>query len=155
MIGMGLFITVGLITVKHGYPASHEENAQEQDEHGTTCTLKTPKGRHLFANSGWLFPSAFGVTEPTPTASAAGFYIFRGDGMATVIVTVRINAETALENAVTAASYAVNEDCTGTLTVPNGPSSGLFIAPKGETIAWIGTDPGYQVSYITRRASPK
>ena len=155
MIGIGLFITVGLITEKQGHPTSHNENTQEQNEHATACSLETVKGRHLFANSGWLFPPAFGVTEPTPAASAAGFYIFHGDGTATVIVTVRINAETVLENFVTAASYTVNADCTGTFIVPNGPSFGIFIGPKGETIAWIGTDLGNQVSYITRRVALK
>ena len=150
IIGIGLFIIVGLITVKPGYPASHE-----QDEDAPTCSLETAKGRHLFANFGWLFPPAFGVTEPTFAANAAGFYIFHGDGTATVIVTVRILAETVLENAVTPASYTVNADCTGTFTVPNGPSFGIFIAPNGQTIAWIGTDPGNQVAYLTQRVSPK
>jgi hypothetical protein len=110
MIGIGLFITVGLVTVKQGHPTSHHKNTQGQDEDAPTCSLKTAKGRHLFANFGWLFPPAFGVTEPTSAANAAGFYIFHGDGTATVIVTVRINAETVLENFVTAASYTVNAD---------------------------------------------
>jgi len=37
-IGIGLFITVGLITVKQGYPAGHKKNTHEQKEHATTCT---------------------------------------------------------------------------------------------------------------------
>ena len=155
MIGIGLFITVGLVTVQQGHPTSHQENPHAQDEDAPTCTLKTLKGRYLFANSGWLFPPAGGVTEPTPAANAAGFHIFHGDGTATDIVTVRINAETVLENAVTTASYTVNADCTGTYTVPNGPSFGLFIAPTGEAVAMIATDPGNQVSDIARRVSRK
>jgi hypothetical protein len=155
MIGVGLFITVGLVTVKQGYPTSHEENTSEPEDHAPTCTLKTLKGRYLFANSGWLFPPAAGVTEPTPAAHAAGFHIFHGDGTATDIVTVRINAETVLENAVMTASYMVEPDCTGTYTVPNGPSFGLFIAPTGEAAAFIGVDPGNQVSDIARRVSLK
>jgi hypothetical protein len=107
-------------------------------------------GRYLFANSGMLFPPAFGVTEPTSAAHAAGFHIFHGDGTATDIVTVRINGETVLENFVGETSYTVNSDCTGTYTVPNGPSFGMFIAPKGDAIAFIGTGPGNQVSDIRR-----
>ena len=61
-IGLGIFITVGLLTVPQGY-------AEEK------CTLKTLKGRYLFALTGTLFPPAFGVTEPTPS-NAAGFHIF-------------------------------------------------------------------------------
>jgi hypothetical protein len=146
-IGIGIFITVGLLTVKQGHT--------EQKDHAPTCTLTTLKGRYLFANSGLLLPPAFGVTEPTAAAHAAGFHIFHGDGTATDIVTVRINGETVLENFVGDTSYTVNEDCTGTYTVPNGPSFGMFIAPNGETIAFIGTGPGNQVSDIRRRVSRK
>src|SRR5687767_15948537 len=46
------------------------------------CTLATLKGRYLFATYGMLLPPAFGVTEPTPGASA-GFHIFNGDGTGT------------------------------------------------------------------------
>jgi hypothetical protein len=155
MIGIGLFITAGLITVQQGHPTSHEEHTREQDKRAPTCTLKTLQGRYLFATSGLLFPPAFGVTEPTAAASAAGFHIFHGDGTATDIVTVRINAETVLENAVTTASYTVNADCTGTHTVPNGSSFGLFIAPTGEAVAFIGTDPGHQEAHIAQRVSLK
>jgi hypothetical protein len=68
-IGIGIFITVGLITVKQGYA--------EEKEHAPTCTLETLKGRYLFAHSATLLPPAFGVTEPTP-GHAAGFHIFNG-----------------------------------------------------------------------------
>ena len=51
-IGIGLFITVGLLTVESGYA--------EEKEHEPTCTLKTLKGRYLFAASGTLLPPAFG-----------------------------------------------------------------------------------------------
>ena len=56
-IGIGIFITVGLLTVEPGYA--------EEKEHEPTCTLKTLKGRYLFASPGTLLPPAFGVTEPT------------------------------------------------------------------------------------------
>lgn len=146
-IGIGIGIAVGLIPMEPGYAA--------EKEHEPTCTLETLKGRYLFANSGMLLPPSFGVTEPTSAANAAGFFLFHGDGTATTIATARINGETVLENAVIDSSYTVNPDCTGTYTVPNGPSNGMFIAPNGEAIAFIGTDPGNQVSYIARRVSRK
>lgn len=146
-IRIGLGILVGLLTAEHGYTA--------EKEHEPTCTLETVKGRYLFANSGMLLPPSFGVTEPTSAANAAGFHIFHGDGTATDIVTAVINGDTVLENAVIPSSYTVNADCTGTYTVPNGPTFGMFIAPHGETIAFIGTDPGNQVSEIVRRVSRK
>jgi hypothetical protein len=145
--GIGIFITVGLLTVKQGHT--------EEKDHAPTCTLATLKGRYLFANSGSILPPSFGLTEPTSAANAAGFHIFHGDGTATDIVTVRINGETVLENFVGETSYTVNADCTGTYIVPNGPSFGMFIAPNGEVIAFIGTDPGNQVADFRRRVSRK
>jgi hypothetical protein len=100
-------------------------------------------------------PPAFGVTEPTPGADA-GYHIFNGDGTGTDTVTVRVGSEIVLENFVTPISYTVNADCTGSYTVPNGPSFDLFIAPNGEAIARIATaPPGNYVSSIDRRVSRK
>ena len=50
MIGIGLVITAGLITVEPGY-------AEEKDD-GPTCTLKTLKGRYLFGYMTTLLPPA-------------------------------------------------------------------------------------------------
>jgi hypothetical protein len=105
---IGLVVTVGLLTVQPGY-------AQKPK-----CTLETLKGRYLFATQGMYFPPAFGVTEPTPSA-VAGFRIFNGDGTGTDIVTFRLGGETVLENEAVSFNYTVNEDCTGSLTVTDGP----------------------------------
>ena len=147
MMGIGLFIAVGLLTVEQGY-------AEEKDQ-APTCTLKTLKGRYLFATSGTILPPAFGVTEPTPGASA-GFKIFNGDGTGTAIVTVRVNGLIVLDNFVTPTSYTVDADCTGTVTVPPpGPTFNIFIAPDGKAMATIATDPGNYVSSIDPRVSRK
>ena len=143
-IGIGIFITVGLLTVEPGYA--------EEKEHEPTCTVKTLKGRYLFALHGTLLPPAFGVTEPTPS-DAAGFHIFNGDGTGTDIVTFRLGGVTVLENSVAPQLYG---QCGlyGQLHSANGPSFGLFIAPDGESIATISTDPpGNEVSDISRRVS--
>src|SRR5689334_1261828 len=124
-IGIGLVVAVGLLTIGQGY-------AKDKD-HVPTCSLATLKGRYLFAASGTVLPPAFRVTEPTPGADV-GYHTFNGDGTGTDIVTVRIGSAIVLENFVTPTSYTVNANCTGTLTVPNGPSFDLFIAPNGEQI---------------------
>ena len=143
MTGMGLFLTLGLPIVEQGYAAE------------PTCTLHTLKGRYLFALTGTLFPPAFGVTEPT-ASNAAGFHIFNGDGTGTDTVTFTLGGVTALSNAVNPITYTVNADCTGSFTVLNGPSFGLFIAPDGESIATIASDPpGNEVSGFSRRVSRK
>jgi hypothetical protein len=133
VMGIGLFLTVGLLAVESGYA--------EEKEHEPTCTLKTLKGRYLFGGVTTLLPPALGVTQPS-LSSAAGYHIYNGDGTGTDVVTVRINGETVLENFVTPTSYTINPDCTGTVTVTNGPSFGLFTAPSGEELIIIGTDPG-------------
>jgi hypothetical protein len=145
-IQVGVFISVGLITVQQGYAADNG-NAPK-------CTLKTLKGRYLFAHSGTLVPPAFGVTAPTPSA-AAGFHIFNGDGTGTDIVTFRVNGVTVLENQAVPISYTVNADCTGSYTVlvPGGPSFDLFIAPDGESFAVITTNPGNCCADIDRMVS--
>ncbi len=147
MIVCGLLVA-GLIAVEPGYA--------EEKEHGPTCTLKTLKGRYLFADKGTILPPAFGVTGPTPGADA-GFHLFNGDGTGTDTVTLRVNNVTVLKNVVVPISYTVNADCTGTITVliPGGPSFAIFIAPDGESIATIATDPGNYVSSIDRRVSSR
>jgi hypothetical protein len=55
MLGIGILMTTGLVAVKPGFA----------DEHNPKCTLKTAKGRYLFAQQGAELPPAFGVTEPT------------------------------------------------------------------------------------------
>ena len=133
VMGIGLFLTVGLLAVESGYA--------EEKEHEPTCTLKTLKGRYLFGGVTTLLPPALGVTQPS-LSSAAGYHIYNGDGTGTDVVTVRINGETLLENFVTPTSYTINPDCTGTVIVTNGPSFGLFTAPSGEEVVLIDTTPG-------------
>lgn len=142
-IGIGLLISVALVTVE---PVHADEKA---------CTLRTLRGQYQFALVGTLLPPAFGVTEPTP-AAAAGVHMFNGDGTGTDIVTFRLGGVTVLENAVSPLSYIVNADCTGSITVTNGPSFGIFIAPDGESFAEISTaPPGNVVSDIAHRVSRK
>jgi hypothetical protein len=145
----GLVVTVGLFTVEQGY------GQEEEKDHVRTCSLETLKGRYLFASSGTILPPAFGVTEPTPGADA-GFHTFNGDGTGTDTVTVRIGNKVVLQNFVSPITYTVNADCTGTYTVPNGPSFDLFIAPNGHAISRIATaPPGNYVSSIDPRVSRK
>ena len=148
-IGTGALIGVGLLAAERGY-------ADDTTDRTTKCTLKTLKGRYLFAHSGTILPPAFGVTAPTPGADA-GFHIFNGDGTGTDIVTFRVNGVTVLENQAVPISYTVNADCTGSYTtlVPGGPSFDLFIAPDGGSVATIATNPGNYVSGIDPMVSEK
>ena len=77
-IGIGLVITVGLLTVEQGY-------AKEKDDR-PKCTLATLKGRYLFGGIATLLPPTFGVKQKALLA-VAGYHIFNGDGTGTDIVT--------------------------------------------------------------------
>jgi hypothetical protein len=144
LIGIGILIAAGPITPHQGYAG----------DPAPKCTMKTLKGRYVFALQGTLLPPAFGVTEPTLSA-AAGFHIFNGDGTGTDIVTFRLGGVTVLDNQESTVSYTVNADCTGSFAVAGGPSFGIFIAPDGESFAEISTAPqGNVVTDIARRVSP-
>jgi hypothetical protein len=130
----------------------NEHEIQGSDRH-RVCTLATLHGRYLFAASGVLLPPAFGVTMPTQGADA-GLRILDGDGTGTDTVTVRIGNKIVLENVVSPLFYTVNADCTGTITVVNGPSFDIFIAPDGSEFAEIATAPsGNYPAGIDRRVS--
>jgi hypothetical protein len=149
----GIAAIAGL-SLSSALAASNEQELQESDGH-RVCSLATLKGRYLFAASGVLLPPAFGVTVPAQAADA-GFHIFNGDGTGTDTVTFRVGGIVVLENVVSPLSYTVNADCTGTITVVNGPSFDIFIAPDGSEFAEIATAPsGNYATGIDRRVSRK
>ena len=103
MIGIGLFITAGLLTVELGYA--------EEKEHEPTCTLNTLKGTYRFAATGYNITS----TGPQPIAIVEVIDV-NGDGTLNVpAVTLSVNG-TILRFVDVGGSYTVNEDCTGTIT---------------------------------------
>jgi hypothetical protein len=152
LIGIGPFITVGLMTAAQGYA--------DQEDDSPTCTLATPKGRYLFGGISTVLPPA--VSQQSLFA-VAGYHIFNGDGTGTDIVTAIINGESVEKNAGENPdrseydiTYTVNPDCSGTYTVPAaGISFGLYIAPHGEELMVIGTTPGDVSVGPSRRVSRK
>jgi hypothetical protein len=128
------------------------------DDGEPLCTPKTLKGRYLFAGNGIVLPPFGGVKGPTP-ATHAGFHLFNGDGTGTDTITLVVNGVIQLSNAAAPFSYTVNADCTGTITVhaPVGapPTFNIYVAPNGEAVATIGTDPGNADCEISPRVSPK
>jgi hypothetical protein len=146
-MGVGVLISVGLLTVKKG-------NTEEK-EHATKCTLASLKGRYLFALTGTLFPPV----EPQESAVArAGYRIFNGDGTGTFIATNNVNGVITAADGHGDLSYTVNADCTGTLDVlPAGPTANqeLFIAPDGDGMTAIATGAGRVEAYSSWRVGPE
>ena len=146
---IAIALGTGLVAIA-GLSVSGTLAASNDDARVRGCTLATLTGRYLFADAGTLLPPL--VPQPTLTAWA-GFHVFNGDGTGTDIITGRFGGQITLENVVAPTSYAVNADCTRSLTVLGGPTFSLFIAPDGESMATIATDPGSAGSSIDRRVS--
>jgi hypothetical protein len=145
--GIGVFLSVGLLTVKQGHT--------EEKEHATTCSLATVKGRYLFATSGMIFPPAL----PQPVVFArAGYRIFNGDGTGTVIATSSENGVIVDADSQSNLSYTVNKNCTGTYTLlpATTPSAEIFVAPNGEEMVVIETSNGRSDdAHSSRRVGPE
>jgi hypothetical protein len=148
-IGIGVLASVGLLCVAQGYAGDNDG--------ATQCSLKTLKGRYLFAGSGVAFPPAFGVTEVS-VSNAAGFHIFNGDGTGQDYVTFTINGVVQNVPPRSPLTYTLNRDCTGTYTVLNGgPSFDIFVSPNGDEMTSIATEPEGNAASFTpsRRVAPK
>jgi len=147
--GIGVFLSVGLLTAEQGYT--------DEKEHATTCSLSTVKGRYLFATSGTIFPPVL----PQPTLFVrAGYRIFYGDGTGTIIATTSENGVVTPANtdAKSDVIYTVNKDCTGTYTIlPAGatPTAEIFVAPSGEDMVVIATGNGRSDAHSSRRVGPE
>ena len=151
-IGVGMCVTIGSLAI--GSLAIAQGQAEKGHDDEPTCTVATLKGRYLFGGISTRLPPA--VKQQTLLA-VAGYHIFDGDGTGRDTVTVSINGVTVLENFDTPIRYTVNANCTGILTIPvSGESLGMFIAPTGEELIAIGTDPGVvEVLGPSRRVSRK
>jgi hypothetical protein len=147
-------IAIAGMGLQNAFAVSNEQEARGWDN-PRVCTLATLEGRYLFAESGVLLPPAFGVTAPTQAADA-GVHTFNGNGTGSDTVTFRIGTQVVLENAESPIAYTVNTNCTGTITVLNGPSFDIFIAPDGEIFSSIATAPaGNYAASIAQRVSKK
>jgi hypothetical protein len=121
-----------------GLVAINQANAGEKD-HPTKCTLATLNGQYLFTGSGTLFPPA----APTQSlANSAGFHIFNGDGTGTDFVAFSINGNVVVPSSSAPFTYTLNPDCTGTITVINGPKADIFVAVDGSAAVGLSTDSG-------------
>jgi hypothetical protein len=132
-IGIGVLVGAGFLPMGRAYAG--------EDDHPTRCTLATLNGQYLFSGSVTLFPPAFGVTSVS-IGNSAGFHIFNGDGTGTDFVTFSVNGIDQHVPSPVATTYTLNPDCTGTLSVKNGPNLDIFVAVDGSELASINTDPG-------------
>jgi hypothetical protein len=142
MIGIGLSLSVGLLTVAQGY-------AEEKD-HATECSLATLTGLYVFTASGYNIVNS--VPQPKAIVEVLDF---NGDGtLATPAVSRSANGVIFPNTVGSNGEYTVNEDCTGTITfLPSGPHFDIFIVPNGKDINMIQTDANTVLAGVSRRVS--
>ena len=78
--------------------------------------------------------------------NSAGFHIFNGNGTGTDFVTFSVNGVVVVPSSSLPITYTLNPDCTGTLSVQNGPNTDIFVAVDGSSLTNINTDPGVAFS---------
>ena len=145
-IGLGAVLVVALLPVRSGFAA------------GGHCDLSTLKGQYLIADSGWVFPPAFGLPAGSPPAiaAAAGYSVYNGDGTGEDHITFTLNGIVQPIPPVQPFVYALNRDCTGARTVnPSAPFPGphfkMYVASDGSGLTEIATDPGFSVTSFNKR----
>jgi hypothetical protein len=95
--------------------------------------------------NGTYVVSGSGTVIGTGPLNSLGLWVYNGDGTATnVFSTSSMNGVSSTSSGVTA-TYTVNSDCTGSKTV-GANHFNFVITPDGNTITWIRTDHGLNVS---------
>jgi hypothetical protein len=107
------------------------------DQHGKACNLGTLSGSYVFAADGYNIVS--GLAQPKAIVELIDF---NGDGTLSVPGGTRsVNGVVAQIPPGGAGDYTVEQGCTGTLVFSGGPSFDIHIAPHGETVWMIQTNP--------------
>jgi hypothetical protein len=149
-VGIGVLVSVGLLSVGQGHA--------DDNDGATKCSLKTLKGRYLFATTGTALPPAFGLQEGDPPLliSVAGYQIFDGKGKGQDFVTVLFNGIKQDLPVPILTTYTLNSDCTGTYTEGGDVTFDIFVSPNGDELASIATSQGFVlVNAPNRRVAPK
>lgn len=134
---LAVLVTFGSITLQQVF-------AQEDP---TVCTQATLNGVYAFEATGYNIVNG----SPAPKA-VAEFLNFKGDGTLTSRATLSVNGNIVQNDAAGTGSYAINQDCTGTLTFsPSGLTFDLFIAPNGSGFYMIETVTGTVLAGSARR----
>jgi hypothetical protein len=151
LIGIGLSLSVGLLTVAPGYAGGKD--------HVTACTLATLTGTYVFIATGYTivtsgFPTGKGPsTVPQPKAIVEGID-FDGEGTLTVpAVSLSLNGVILPNTVGSNGEYTVNDNCTGTITFDSGPTFDIVIAPNGKECYMIQTNANNVLAGVARRVA--
>ena len=113
---------------------------------GQVCSVGTLKGLYLATLDGYANIGG----NLVPKTIMEGKH-FNGDGtFINTFGTVNVAGTTIINTGGLGATYTVAADCTGTLSVPNGPSFNLYVGPGAQKIWFTQTAGGLGVGTATR-----
>ena len=113
---------------------------------GQVCSVGTLKGLYLATLDGYANIGG----NLVPKTIMEGKH-FNGDGtFINTFGTVNVGGTTIINTGGLGATYTVAADCTGTLSVPNGPSFNLYVGPGAQKIWFTQTAGGLGVGTATR-----
>ena len=151
-MGIGICITVGLLTVEPGYPG--------EKEHERMCSNKTIEGAYGFSYSGQVLVAPTGpFTQAGPVAGVAMF-TFDGRGGLKLVDHTLYNGfpfpSTPFSNENTG-TYSVNADCTGTFVVESlSLTASMVIMEQGKIIHDVITNADTAITAVgVRRDSSR
>ena len=114
---------------------------------GRVCHAGMLKGLYLFTVDGGYTKIGENLL---PTGVMEGKR-FNGDGtFSNDFGTVNIGGTTIINTAGPGGTYTVAADCTGTLSVPNGPTLNLYVGPGGQKYWFTQTAGGLGTGTATR-----
>lgn len=115
------------------------------------CSVGTLRGEYVLSASGFTVNAVTGAAQPKAIVEVIDF---DGEGMLAVPAATRSVNGVIGRSLPGTGSYTVANDCSGTITFDGGPSFDAFIAPRGNQLWVIQTNPGnvFQGS-ATRTAS--
>ena len=113
---------------------------------GQVCSVGMLKGLYLATSDGYANVGG----NLVPKTIMEGKH-FNGDGtFINEFGTVNIGGTTILNTGGFGGTYTVAPDCTGTLSVPNGPSFNMYVGPGAQRLWFTQTAGGLGVGTATR-----
>lgn len=131
----GLLAAVGL-TGSPGLQATGRGQDGSETSRAGDCSERTIRGRYAIKTDGWLVLSV-------GLRSFAGVGVVTFDGQGHMVNAATTSTHGVIASGVTAGTYSVNEDCTGTMAFPsvsNGqPLTFDIVIASKETIVFVAT----------------
>jgi len=139
-ITSSLLFACALVSLVTAMAVGTPNTARADSRMLASCGVHTLRGSYLFTAHGYNIVG--GVAQPKAIVEGIDF-----DGGGTLVspfATVSING-TIIRSSGTPGTYAINADCTGTVSFTGGASFDIFVDKGGKDLWMIQTGPGSPV----------